>query len=120
VNVSCPELSTLLENKQPGKAFLDYFGHLRSLVRTAYGSRTWVNPGSSLSVQVLTLATYPQSVRYGQFVIIMDADFSHHRKFIPEMVRIQARLENYDIVTVQDIVGIMQVFTAGFEEEGRL
>lgn len=34
----------------------------------------------------------------GNFVIIMDADFSHHPKFIPEMIRIQAT-NNYDIVT---------------------
>jgi len=34
----------------------------------------------------------------GNFVIIMDADFSHHPKFIPEMIRIQAT-KDYDIVT---------------------
>ncbi|KAF2665369.1 mannose phospho-dolichol synthase [Microthyrium microscopicum] len=34
----------------------------------------------------------------GNFVIIMDADFSHHPKFIPEMIRKQAT-DNYDIVT---------------------
>lgn len=34
----------------------------------------------------------------GNFVIIMDADFSHHPKFITEMIRVQ-REKNYDIVT---------------------
>ncbi|KAE9370164.1 glycosyltransferase family 2 protein [Stipitochalara longipes BDJ] len=34
----------------------------------------------------------------GDFVIIMDADFSHHPKFIPEMIRMQAT-KDYDIVT---------------------
>lgn len=34
----------------------------------------------------------------GNFVIIMDADFSHHPKFIPEMIRMQAT-KDYDIVT---------------------
>ncbi|KAB2577134.1 putative mannose phospho-dolichol synthase protein [Lasiodiplodia theobromae] len=34
----------------------------------------------------------------GNYVIIMDADFSHHPKFIAEMVRVQKE-KNYDIVT---------------------
>ncbi|TVY39142.1 Dolichol-phosphate mannosyltransferase subunit [Lachnellula occidentalis] len=34
----------------------------------------------------------------GNFVVIMDADFSHHPKFIPEMIRKQAT-NDYDIVT---------------------
>jgi dolichol-phosphate mannosyltransferase len=34
----------------------------------------------------------------GNFVIIMDADFSHHPKFIPDMIRVQAT-KDYDIVT---------------------
>ncbi|RIA91825.1 Glycosyltransferase Family 2 protein [Glomus cerebriforme] len=34
----------------------------------------------------------------GNFVIIMDADFSHHPKFIPEFIRLQ-RSRNLDIVT---------------------
>lgn len=34
----------------------------------------------------------------GNFVIIMDADFSHHPKFIPRMIKKQ-REANYDIVT---------------------
>lgn len=34
----------------------------------------------------------------GNFIIIMDADFSHHPKFIAEMIRVQKR-EDYDIVT---------------------
>jgi len=34
----------------------------------------------------------------GNFVIIMDADFSHHPKFIPEMIRLQGT-DDFDIVT---------------------
>ncbi|KAL3469836.1 nucleotide-diphospho-sugar transferase [Aspergillus californicus] len=34
----------------------------------------------------------------GNYVIIMDADFSHHPKFIPEMIRIQKEMDS-DIVT---------------------
>jgi len=34
----------------------------------------------------------------GNFVIIMDADFSHHPKFIPEFIRLQSE-QNLDIVT---------------------
>lgn len=32
------------------------------------------------------------------FVIIMDADFSHHPKFIADMIRVQ-KTKNYDIIT---------------------
>ncbi|KAL1662521.1 glycosyltransferase family 2 protein [Schizophyllum commune] len=34
----------------------------------------------------------------GDFVIIMDADFSHHPKFIPQFIR-QQKAHNFDIVT---------------------
>ncbi|TPX38364.1 hypothetical protein SmJEL517_g00155 [Synchytrium microbalum] len=34
----------------------------------------------------------------GNFIIIMDADFSHHPKHIPEFVELQ-QMHNYDIVT---------------------
>ncbi|CAO3615543.1 unnamed protein product [Cunninghamella echinulata] len=34
----------------------------------------------------------------GNFIIIMDADFSHHPKFIPQMIKLQAD-NNYDIVS---------------------
>lgn len=34
----------------------------------------------------------------GNYVIIMDADFSHHPKFIPEFIKTQ-KSRNYDIVT---------------------
>ncbi|ERT00685.1 dolichol-phosphate mannosyltransferase [Sporothrix schenckii 1099-18] len=34
----------------------------------------------------------------GNFIIIMDADFSHHPKFIPQMIALQATAD-YDIVT---------------------
>lgn len=43
---------------------------------------------------------YVHGLQYarGNFVIIMDADFSHHPKFIPEMIRKQKELD-YDVVT---------------------
>ncbi|PNS13741.1 hypothetical protein CAC42_3234 [Sphaceloma murrayae] len=43
---------------------------------------------------------YVHGLQYatGNFVIIMDADFSHHPKFIAEMIKVQAQ-GNYDIVT---------------------
>jgi hypothetical protein len=46
------------------------------------------------------LISFFASVQFvsGNFVIIMDADFSHHPKFIPEMIRMQAT-KDYDIVT---------------------
>ncbi|KAI3399683.1 hypothetical protein diail_6032 [Diaporthe ilicicola] len=34
----------------------------------------------------------------GNFIIIMDADFSHHPKFIPQMIALQ-KAHDYDIVT---------------------
>lgn len=34
----------------------------------------------------------------GNFVIIMDADLSHHPKFIPKLIKLQ-KANNYDIVT---------------------
>ncbi|GKU04191.1 dolichol-phosphate mannosyltransferase [Fusarium langsethiae] len=45
----------------------------------------------------------------GNFVIIMDADFSHHPKFIPEMVALQEK-GNYDIVTGTRYAGNGGVF----------
>jgi len=45
----------------------------------------------------------------GNFVIIMDADFSHHPKFIAEMVRVQ-KTANYDIVTGTRYAGNGGVF----------
>ena len=43
---------------------------------------------------------YVHGLQYarGNFVIIMDADFSHHPKFIAEMIRVQKQ-KDYDIVT---------------------
>lgn len=38
-----------------------------------------------------------QSAR-GEFVVIMDADLSHHPKFIPEFIRVQQE-GNLDVIT---------------------
>jgi len=45
-----------------------------------------------------TAYTHALQFTTGNFVIIMDADFSHHPKFIPEMIRRQES-EDFDIVT---------------------
>jgi dolichol-phosphate mannosyltransferase len=45
----------------------------------------------------------------GNFVIIMDADFSHHPKFIAEMIRVQ-KTADYDIVTGTRYAGNGGVF----------
>jgi dolichol-phosphate mannosyltransferase len=45
----------------------------------------------------------------GDFVIIMDADFSHHPKFIPRMVELQ-KTADYDIVTGTRYAGDGGVF----------
>ncbi|OAR01523.1 hypothetical protein LLEC1_01505 [Akanthomyces lecanii] len=45
----------------------------------------------------------------GNFVVIMDADFSHHPKFIPQMIALQ-RTANYDIVTGTRYAGSGGVF----------
>jgi dolichol-phosphate mannosyltransferase len=42
-------------------------------------------------------------------MIIMDADFSHHPKFIPEMIRVQAT-KDYDIVTSTRYAGDGSVY----------
>lgn len=43
---------------------------------------------------------YPHGLQFtkGNFIIIMDADFSHHPKFIPQMIALQ-KAHDYDIVT---------------------
>ncbi|KAI8062603.1 dolichol-phosphate mannosyltransferase [Gongronella butleri] len=43
---------------------------------------------------------YVHGLQYatGNFIIIMDADFSHHPKFIPQMIKLQTE-NNYDIVS---------------------
>lgn len=45
----------------------------------------------------------------GNYVIIMDADFSHHPKFIPQMIALQKE-EDYDIVTGTRYAGNGGVF----------
>ncbi|VDN01644.1 unnamed protein product [Thelazia callipaeda] len=45
-----------------------------------------------------TAYTHGLQFARGEYIILMDADLSHHPKFIPEMVKLQ-RLKNYDIVT---------------------
>ncbi|KAK6538744.1 dolichol-P-mannose synthesis [Orbilia ellipsospora] len=63
----------------------------------AYGSNVVLKPRAGK----LGLGTaYVHGLQFvtGNFVIIMDADFSHHPKFIPKMIETQ-KTKNYDIVT---------------------
>ncbi|KAF3183781.1 dolichol-P-mannose synthesis [Orbilia oligospora] len=63
----------------------------------AYGSNVVLKPRAGK----LGLGTaYVHGLQFvtGNYVIIMDADFSHHPKFIPEMIKVQ-KSKNYDIVT---------------------
>ncbi|RSH78299.1 dolichol-P-mannose synthesis [Apiotrichum porosum] len=69
---------------------------------------TWYGVSASLGTSILKpragklgLGTaYVHGLNFvtGNFVIIMDADFSHHPKFIPELIK-QQKLHNLDIVT---------------------
>ncbi|CAG7819287.1 unnamed protein product [Allacma fusca] len=52
----------------------------------------------------------------GNFVIIMDADLSHHPKFIPQFVELQEK-NNYDIVTGTRYVGDGAVFGWDFRRK---
>lgn len=40
----------------------------------------------------------------GDFIIIMDADLSHHPKFIPQFIDLQ-KSKNYDVVTGTRYIG---------------
>ncbi len=65
----------------------------------------------ALGNSVLGLPTYTLQFATGNFVIIMDADFSHHPKFIAPMIALQ-KTKNYDIVTGTRYAG-MVVYTDG-------
>lgn len=66
-------------------------------LQSLYGSRIVLKPRAGK----LGLGTaYVHGLKYatGTFVIIMDADFSHHPKFIAQMIEKQ-KAGDYDIVT---------------------
>jgi len=52
----------------------------------------------------------------GDFIIIMDADLSHHPKFIPEMIKKQ-REYNYDIVSGTRYIGTGGVYGWDFKRK---
>ncbi|KAI5811606.1 nucleotide-diphospho-sugar transferase [Peziza echinospora] len=73
--------------QQIAKQLIDVYGDERIVLKPRAGK--------------LGLGTaYVHGLQYatGNYVIIMDADFSHHPKFIAEFIRVQ-KLKNYDIVT---------------------
>ncbi|KAJ3988217.1 glycosyltransferase family 2 protein [Lentinula detonsa] len=53
---------------------------------------------SPASFRILTAYIHGLNFVRGDFVIIMDADFSHHPKFIPQFIQ-QQKAHNFDIVT---------------------
>ncbi|KAJ6256710.1 hypothetical protein Dda_8576 [Drechslerella dactyloides] len=68
----------------------------KELIET-YGSNVVLKPRAGK----LGLGTaYVHGLQFvtGNYVVIMDADFSHHPKFIPQMIEVQ-KSKNYDIVT---------------------
>ncbi|KAF7197610.1 Dolichol-phosphate mannosyltransferase subunit 1 [Pseudocercospora fuligena] len=64
----------------------------------AYGSNHIVLKPRAGKLGLGTAYVHGLQFATGNFVIIMDADFSHHPKFLPEMIKKQAE-GNYDIVT---------------------
>lgn len=61
---------------------------------------------------------YMHGLKYatGNFIIIMDADLSHHPKFIPEMIKLQQQ-ENLDVVTGTRYVGTGGVYGWDFKRK---
>lgn len=63
----------------------------------AYPSRIQLRPRAG-KLGLGTAYVHGLQFATGNFVVIMDADFSHHPKFIPRMIEVQ-RAGDYDIVT---------------------
>lgn len=61
---------------------------------------------------------YMHGLKYatGNFIIIMDADLSHHPKFIPEMIKLQES-QNLDVVTGTRYVGTGGVYGWDFKRK---
>jgi hypothetical protein len=56
----------------------------------------------------------------GNFVIIMDADFSHHPKFIPEMIRIQKETDADMAGLKDDVFGAIEFLELLRDLEGAI
>lgn len=63
-----------------------------------YGDKRIVLRPRSGKLGLGTAYLYGAEVAKGDFIILMDADLSHHPKFIPQMIEMQLK-SNYDIVT---------------------
>lgn len=61
---------------------------------------------------------YMHGLKYatGNFIIIMDADLSHHPKFIPEMIKLQ-KAQKLDVVTGTRYVGTGGVYGWDFKRK---
>ncbi|PIO62534.1 glycosyltransferase, group 2 family protein [Teladorsagia circumcincta] len=67
-------------------------------LRSEYGSEKIVLKPRQGKLGLGTAYIHGLKYARGNFIILMDADLSHHPKFIPEMIELQRR-ENLDIVT---------------------
>ncbi|KAI3384100.1 hypothetical protein SNEBB_006453 [Seison nebaliae] len=63
-----------------------------------YGEQKIVLRSREKKLGLGTAYIYGMEVAKGDYVIIMDADLSHHPKFIPEFINLREK-HNYDIVT---------------------
>ncbi|KAL0092430.1 glycosyltransferase family 2 protein [Phycomyces blakesleeanus] len=66
-------------------------------LQKVYGERILLKPRAG-KLGLGTAYVHGLQFATGNYVIIMDADFSHHPKFIPEMIQMQAK-NNYDVVS---------------------
>lgn len=66
-------------------------------LQTAYGNAIQLKPRPG-KLGLGTAYVHGLQFATGNYVIIMDADFSHHPKFIPQMIALQKE-HDYDIVT---------------------
>lgn len=66
-------------------------------LQKAYGNAIQLKPRAG-KLGLGTAYVHGLQFATGNYVIIMDADFSHHPKFIPRMAKLQKE-GNYDIVT---------------------
>ncbi|KAK6009078.1 ribosomal protein L5 [Ostertagia ostertagi] len=67
-------------------------------LRSEYGSEKIVLKPREGKLGLGTAYIHGLKYARGNFIVLMDADLSHHPKFIPEMIELQKR-ENLDIVT---------------------
>eukprot|EP00891_Asterochloris_glomerata_P003185 jgi/Astpho2/3185/e_gw1.00052.64.1_t len=85
-------------------------------LQKVYGSSKVVLKARSGKLGLGTAYVHGLQHAAGDFVIIMDADLSHHPKYIPEMIRVQ-EAHGCDVVTGTRYVGGGGVFGWGFRRK---